>query len=68
MDVLTSETCSALNNEIIKQMTSSWSLFIQIGLKKIFYHADYSQLFKPAVYSQVLDPTNENTRFLIYHN
>ena len=27
MDVLTSETCWALNNEIIKQVTSSWSLF-----------------------------------------
>ena len=30
MDVLTSETCWALNNEIIKQMTSSWSVFIQL--------------------------------------
>ena len=29
MDVLTSETCWALNNEIIKQVTSSWSLFIE---------------------------------------
>jgi len=29
MDVLTSETCWALNNEIKKQVTSSWSLFIQ---------------------------------------
>ena len=29
MDVLTSETCWALNNEIIKQVTSSWSSFIQ---------------------------------------
>ena len=28
MDVLTSETCWALNNEIIKQVTSSWSPFI----------------------------------------
>ena len=26
MDVLTSEACWALNNEIIKQVTSSWSL------------------------------------------
>jgi len=31
MDVLTSETCSALNNEIKKQVTSSWSLFIQLS-------------------------------------
>jgi len=29
VDVLTSETCWALNNEIIKQVTSSWSFFIQ---------------------------------------
>ena len=27
--VLTSETCRALNKEIIKQVTSSWSLFVQ---------------------------------------
>jgi len=32
MDVLTSETCWALNNEIIKQVTSSWSLFIQLNM------------------------------------
>ena len=31
-DVLTSETCWALNNEIIKQVISSWSLFIQLNL------------------------------------
>ena len=31
MDVLTSETCWALNNEIKKQVTSSWSLFIQLS-------------------------------------
>ena len=36
MDVLTSETCWALNNEIIKQVTSSWSLFIQLS-KHTFY-------------------------------
>ena len=29
MDVLTFETCWALNNEMIKQVTSSWSIFIQ---------------------------------------
>ena len=33
MDVLTSETCWALNKEIIKQVTSSWSLFIQLLLE-----------------------------------
>jgi len=31
MDVLTSETCSVLNNEILKQVTCSWSLFIQVS-------------------------------------
>ena len=30
MDVLTFETCWALNNEIIKQVTSSWPIFIQV--------------------------------------
>ena len=30
MDELTSETCLALNNEIKKQVTTSWSLFIQM--------------------------------------
>jgi len=31
MDVLTSEICWALNNEIIRQATSSWSIFIQLS-------------------------------------
>jgi len=30
-DVLTFETCWALSNEIINQVTSSWSLFIQLS-------------------------------------
>jgi len=29
MDVLTFETCLAVNSEILKQVTSSWSIFIQ---------------------------------------
>jgi len=33
VDVLTSETCWALNNEILKQVTWSWSLFLQIPKK-----------------------------------
>jgi len=32
MDVLISKTCWALNNEIIKQLTSSWSIFIRLLL------------------------------------
>ena len=35
MDVLTSETCWAVNSEIIKQVTLSWSIFMQLQL--IFY-------------------------------
>jgi len=31
MDVLTSKTCGALNKEIIKQVTSSWSFFTQLS-------------------------------------
>jgi len=36
MDVLTSETYCALNNEITKQVTSSWSLFIQLFIDSLF--------------------------------
>jgi len=32
MDILTSKTCWALNKEIIKQVTSSWSLFTQLHI------------------------------------
>ena len=33
--VLTSETCWALNSEIIKQVTPSWSIFIQLSRNEI---------------------------------
>jgi len=33
MDVLTFETCWAVNSEIIKQVTSSWSIFIKLMRK-----------------------------------
>ena len=49
MDVLTSETCWALNKEIIKQVTSSWSLFIQLKLnlyKKKTTKFNLEKLFK----------------------
>ena len=32
MDVLTFETCWAVNSEKIKQVISSWSIFIQLGI------------------------------------
>ena len=37
MDVLTFETCWVLNNEIIKQDTSSWSIFIQLLTAKLIF-------------------------------
>ena len=37
MDVLTFETCWAVNSEIIKQVTSSWSIFMQLETNFIFY-------------------------------
>ena len=39
MGVLTFETCWAINSEIIKQLTSSWSIFIQ--LIKIMLYSIY---------------------------
>ena len=33
MNVLTFETCWTVNSEIIKQMTSIWSIFIQVIIK-----------------------------------
>jgi len=41
MDVLTSETCWALHNEIKKQVTSRWSIFIQLSSFRTFSFALY---------------------------
>ena len=38
MDVLTFETCWAVNGEILKQVTSSWSIFIQLYNKTLAYY------------------------------
>jgi hypothetical protein len=35
MDVLTFETCRPVNGEIIKRVTSSWSIFIQLGRNRV---------------------------------
>jgi len=37
-DVLTSETCWVLNNEIKKQVTSSWSIFIELALQYFVHY------------------------------
>ena len=50
MDVLTSETCWALNNEIIKQVTSCWSIFIQVS----------NMLYACTILSSVACPTLQN--------
>ena len=43
MDVLTSETCWALNKEIIKQATSSWSLFTQLMNVNLYFNFKLSK-------------------------
>jgi len=54
MDVLTSETCWALKNEIIKQVTSSLSLFIYLSRyvkgTGVIYSLLHSFYFKVSVY------------------
>ena len=60
MDVLTFETCWAANSEIIKQVTSSWSIFIQlISLldNSVSYHASWylSKRKHKTDKSQILD-------------
>jgi len=47
MDVLKSETCWALSKEIIKQVTSGWSLFTQLGKEKL------PQLWRQWQYSNI---------------
>jgi len=44
MDVLTSETCWALNNEMKKQVPSNWSLFIQLSVIILSINATKSEL------------------------
>ena len=51
-DVNTSETCWPLNNEIIKQVTSSWSLFIQHPYFLLWWsnaHCQPRRIFPPCV-------------------
>ena len=48
MDVLTSETCWTLNDEIIKQVTSSWSLFTQLSRNKFTTSTLYSTIATPS--------------------
>ena len=42
MDVLTFETCWAVNSEIIKQVTSSWSIFIQLANTLLYVQTELS--------------------------
>ena len=44
MDVLTSETCWALNKVIIKQVASSWSLFTQLSTKLFIATVEHRHL------------------------
>ena len=62
MDVLTSETCSALNKVIIKQVASSWSLFTQlveevkISVTGLYIYIYIYTWVQPAVYLCLLIP------------
>jgi len=60
MDVLTSKTCWAVNNEIIKQVTSSWSLFIQL-FSNMFHIQSINSVHK--TYKQ---PTHGNQFYVIF--
>ena len=51
MDVLTFETRWAVKTEIIKQVTSSWSIFIQLEIK-------YSHIIQPKVNITALHASN----------
>ena len=44
MDVLTFETCWAVNSEIIKQMTSNWSIFIQLVICYLIVFKTWSEI------------------------
>jgi hypothetical protein len=46
MDVLTFETCWALNKEINKQVTSSWSLFIQLSVCQYYEYISCNDIDK----------------------
>jgi len=54
MDVLTSETCWTLNKEIIKQVTSIWSLFYQGRRWLILGHTDWETLWITCAFQHVI--------------
>ena len=69
MDVLISETCWALNNEIIKQLTSSWSLFIQVywsacNVLIIIVHFYKTRIFSTLFRKNTHENPSSGSRFL----
>ena len=64
MDVLTSETCWALNNEIIKQVTSSWSLFIQLSLKEFWQNLSNMGLYIHKLHRFLCEEIGASVRML----
>ena len=50
MAVLTSETCWALNKVTIKQVTSSWSLFTQLGIYTLSNRRTHHQPANPMLW------------------
>ena len=69
MEVLTSDTCWAVNNEIIKQVTSSWSLFIQISQISSEYSWKYNLfcfIFQQRSYLVTPPPLKEEIIWVLY--
>ena len=61
MDVLTFETCRAVNSEIIKQVTSSWSISIQLSSVSWRVRWDLWQINRH--WDRILQSSPENSYF-----
>jgi len=73
MDVLTSETCWALSKEIIKQVTSSWSLFTQRSYEVCclyghFFYPFFSYSFDSLFYHCIQDVPRGKVNILGGHS
>jgi len=66
MDVLTFETCWAVNGELVKRVTSSWSIFIQIKNMHVEFTSVYYKLYYGLYYKG--NPLFPNTVFRTFKN
>jgi hypothetical protein len=58
IDVLTLETCWAVNSEIIKQVTSSWFFFIQLLNESFYFCLSFNHKFVKIVAATVPSALN----------